>query len=94
MIISLSGRKGSGKTTLAQVCENPGYIILNFGDELKKLICKMLNITMDYLSENKNNSINNGNFYLKEYLDFFKDELNLTDNYSYLLEKKIKSYRE
>ena len=49
---------------------------------------------MDYLSENKNNSINNGNFYLKEYLDFFKDELNLTDNYSYLLEKNIKTYRE
>ncbi len=94
MIISLSGRKGSGKTTLAQVCEKHGYQILNFGDELKKLTCKMLNITMEYLSDNKNNVINTGDFYLNDQKEFLKKELGINDNYNFLLEKKVKTYRE
>jgi hypothetical protein len=91
MIISLSGRKGSGKTMLAKICETHGYVILNFGDELKKLTCEMLNITMSFLEENKNNK---KDFYLKDYSDFLKKELKLNDQYDYLLEKKVETFRE
>jgi hypothetical protein len=94
MIISLSGRKGSGKTTLAKICQTHGYIMLNFGDELKKLTCQMLNITMEFLEENKNKPITNGFFYLKDHGEFLKKELKIHDDYNYLLEKKVETFRE
>ena len=91
MIISLSGRKGSGKTTLASVCVDKGYTLLNFGDELKNLLCRMMNITSDYLSEHKEDVLN---IDLMDYKDFLKKEINLDESQVYLLNKKIKSYRE
>ncbi len=56
-IISFSGRKSSGKSTLCNLCEKNGYIILNFADSLKKLCCKILHIEYDFLNEIKNNDI-------------------------------------
>ncbi len=52
-IISFSGRKRSGKTELAQICVKYGYILVNFADSLKELICNSLEITRDFLEENK-----------------------------------------
>jgi hypothetical protein len=52
-IISFSGRKGSGKTELAKVCIKYGYYIINFADELKKLVSECLNITLDDLDKLK-----------------------------------------
>jgi hypothetical protein len=53
-LISLSGRKHSGKTELANICATEyGYTILNFADGLKDIVCEILHITRDYLDENK-----------------------------------------
>jgi hypothetical protein len=43
-IISLSGRKESGKTELAKVCEKHGYEKKSFATELKSLVCRMIGI--------------------------------------------------
>lgn len=91
MIISLSGRKSSGKTTLAQECVKKGYILINFGDQLKDLICKMLNITFEFLSENKENTIE---LDLRDYKEFLCKEISISDYYNFLFDKNIKSYRE
>ncbi len=91
MIISLSGRKSSGKTTLANICVNKGYILLNFGDALKTLICKMMNISYDYLNKNKEAKIN---IKLLDYLNFIKTEIDIPEDRLYLLDKQINSYRE
>jgi len=71
-IISFSGKKGSGKTELAKVCEKRGYKIVNFADDLKDLVCTCLHIDRYFMEENKDkdklydirhNIINmNGNF--------------------------------
>ena len=53
-IISLSGRKSSGKTECAKELEKNGYIILNFSDSLKELICELLNIKIETLEFLKN----------------------------------------
>ena len=44
-LISFSGRKGSGKTTLAIICKQLGYKEINFADQLKKLILDSLKIS-------------------------------------------------
>jgi hypothetical protein len=53
MIISFSGRQHSGKTLLANICQNNGYKIMYFADELKELICFVLNIKRGFLELNK-----------------------------------------
>ena len=52
-IISFSGRKGSGKTELANICVQNGYTLINFADALKNLICNILNISRELLEINK-----------------------------------------
>ena len=54
-IISISGRKSSGKTVCAYELQKLGYRILNVADALKCLIRKILFISKDNLEENKNN---------------------------------------
>ena len=44
-IISFSGRKRCGKTELLNVCAQYGYKSINFADELKSLVCNIVNIT-------------------------------------------------
>jgi hypothetical protein len=53
MIISFSGRQHSGKTLLADICQSKGYKIMYFADELKELVCLLLNIKRGFLELNK-----------------------------------------
>ena len=55
-VICISGRKGSGKSTLSKECVKAGYTLLSFAYPLKKFICKMLNIDLQKLEELKNDS--------------------------------------
>ena len=52
-IISFSGRKGSGKTELADVCSKYSYQVIYFADNLKDIICKCLDISRDTLEKLK-----------------------------------------
>ena len=54
-IVSISGRKSSGKSACASELQKIGYSILNVADALKDLIRKVLFISKDTLEENKNN---------------------------------------
>jgi hypothetical protein len=67
MIISFSGRQHSGKTKLAELCQNKGYKIMYFADELKELVCKLLNIQRGYLELNKD--VNN-NYSISKNIDY------------------------
>ena len=54
LIISFSGRKGSGKTTLCNICvDKYGYTLINFADQLKILICELFEISLEKLNKEK-----------------------------------------
>ena len=55
-IIAFAGRLHSGKSVLADICEELGYKKLYFALPLKTLSCKLLNMTMDELNEKKRNN--------------------------------------
>ena len=52
-IISFSGRKGSGKTELANICSKYGYNVIYFADNLKDMVCNCLDISRDTLESLK-----------------------------------------
>ena len=52
-IISFAGRAGSGKDVLAKKLEERGYIHIKFADELKNLVCDILDITRKDLENTK-----------------------------------------
>lgn len=52
-ILSFSGRKHSGKTHLANICRQYDYKVVNFADSLKQLVSDCLNITREFLDNNK-----------------------------------------
>lgn len=52
-LISLSGRKGSGKSMLGEETRKYGYEIINFSTPLKMMICHLLDVDINYLNENK-----------------------------------------
>ena len=54
-VIAFAGRLHSGKSVLANVCEELGYKRLYFALPLKKLCCKLTNFSMDELNEHKRN---------------------------------------
>lgn len=56
LIVSLSGRKGSGKTELAKICVEKGFTLLSFADALKDMVCECLNINREELRNIKENS--------------------------------------
>lgn len=56
-IISFSGRKGSGKTELANICSKYGYNVIYFADYLKDMVCKCLDIDRDTLEKIKDKEI-------------------------------------
>ena len=57
-IISFSGRKESGKTELANICADYGYIKISFATALKKLVCFLLNLSsIDDLNQYKTKPI-------------------------------------
>lgn len=56
MIIGFSGRKRSGKTTLAKMLqEEENAIIITIADYLKHLCCELMNITYEELNTKKDN---------------------------------------
>lgn len=55
-IIAFAGRLHSGKSELSKICEELGYQKLYFALPLKNLSCKLTNMTMDELNENKRNN--------------------------------------
>lgn len=65
-IIGLAGRKESGKTELAKVCQKYGYEIFSFATPLKKMIANLLGITIDEVNALKKA---NKKYVLKE-MDF------------------------
>lgn len=53
-IIAIAGKKGAGKTLVASYLHTRyGYTILNFADELKDLVCDILEISREYLEKTK-----------------------------------------
>ena len=65
-IIGLAGRKESGKTELAKICQKYGYEIFSFATPLKKMIANLLGITIDEVNALKKA---NKKYVLKE-MDF------------------------
>lgn len=55
-IIGFGGRLGSGKTELANICEQYGYEKLYFALPLKQLCADLLNVTIDELNVLKRNN--------------------------------------
>lgn len=53
MYIALSGRPGSGKTTLAKALEAKGYKLINFTDLLKQRASEALHVSVAEIKENK-----------------------------------------
>lgn len=53
-IIAFCGRKESGKTELAKICENYGYILISFADSLKKLISELISCNINDINKLKN----------------------------------------
>lgn len=54
MIIGIAGKKRSGKDTVAKVLiDNHGFGKLAFADPIKRALCAMLSIEMEYLEEHK-----------------------------------------
>lgn len=49
-IIGFCGRKGSGKTELAKICEEFGYKRLYFAEPIKRIISSLLSCTIDELN--------------------------------------------
>lgn len=53
MVITISGRKQSGKTELANICVKHGFIKLAIADSLKNLVCILLGVNREHLNINK-----------------------------------------
>lgn len=49
MVISLSGRQGSGKTLLANEVVKRGFSKMSFADKLRELVSEIYNIPIDFL---------------------------------------------
>ena len=79
-IISFSGKKHSGKTELAKINEQYGYININFADELKNLVCYCLNITRNVL-ENEKDVVNEIIIYnLSCYIEYISEQTSIDKN--------------
>lgn len=51
MIISFSGRKGSGKTVLRRYCEKFGFKKVSWADRLKEIVAQLYNWDLDSLND-------------------------------------------
>ena len=74
-IIGLAGRKESGKTELALICNEYGYKTISFATPLKTLIANLLGITIKQVNELKNAN----NTYVLQNMDlmFLSKETNI-----------------
>lgn len=70
-IISFSGRKGSGKSLLTLYLKDKyNYKIVNFADELKYLVCKILCISPEFLEGTKDKQSNDLQTYMIQNMEF------------------------
>jgi len=58
MVISISGRKTSGKSEISKIFKENGFIVLHFADALKNLVCEVLNCNREELEIIKEKKIN------------------------------------
>lgn len=58
IIIGLAGRKGAGKTELANVCKRQGFIVLRFAIALKKLVSELVGFEVNASQESKIKELN------------------------------------
>ena len=66
-IISFSGRKQSGKTFIANLTVNYGYTLLNFADEIKNVVCKVIGIDISLLNNIKDIDLQKRNSFLSQF---------------------------
>jgi hypothetical protein len=76
-IISFSGRKGSGKTELAEICSKYSYHVIYFADYLKDMVCKCLDINRDTLEKIKDKEMI---FDLSNKKGYIANELQVNEN--------------
>lgn len=95
-IISFSGKKHSGKTELCKVNEKYGYININFADELKKLVCNCLNISIKELEINKDKITNEKYILTPDNIHYISKETLIDINliYDELYNKQFTSIRQ
>lgn len=94
IVIGLCGRKKSGKSELAKICKEKGFVILHFADALKNLVCSLLDCDRTQLEIIKEQAINFkvSNEKTKEISDKLKIELNIINEH--LKDKTFVSPRE
>lgn len=95
MIISLSGRKKSGKTTLAKEAISRGFIKISFADKLKKIVSKLLNCSIDELYDpvDKEEKYKNSIFWM-DIKPVLEEILNLNLDFYNIENKKLESHRD
>lgn len=74
-IIGLAGRKESGKSELAKICNKYGYETLSFATPLKNLIANLLGITVEEVNRRKKE--NNSYILQSMELMFLSNEINI-----------------
>lgn len=91
-LLSFSGRKQSGKTLLAKICTKYDYKLINFADSLKNVVCNSLEISRDFLEENKDKQ----NIYnLTNKIKYISNEIDINEQIvSKILSKPFYSIRE
>lgn len=92
-LIAFSGRKKSGKTELAKTLLQFDYTIINFADELKKLVCNCLNISPEFLEKNKDKS---NTYFLDNKINYISKEIEIHIDIlkDYINNKQFNSIRE
>ena len=59
MVIAVVGKTGSGKSEVVKPYQQKGYKLIKFADELKDLVCRLLNVDREFIENHKDD--------LKEY---------------------------
>jgi|ERR1035437_8513311 hypothetical protein len=95
MIISISGRKRAGKSTIANyLCNERGFIKASFADFLKNLVCHAFNIDRNYLETVKDKK--EFSLVLNDVLGRIREYCNIPNNYDFEIKSSLvfSSYRE
>ena len=95
MIISISGRKRAGKSTVAAyLCNERGFIKVSFADFLKNLVCYAFDIDRVYLEVVKDKK--EFTLSLNDVLERIRKYCSISDDYNFHINEQIifSSYRE
>lgn len=74
-IIAFAGRKESGKTELAHICEKYGYNVISFATPLKTLVSELLEITIEDI--NKLKKIKNNYILNEDKIKYFSEKTDI-----------------